>query len=221
MEEKITVALVEDHPLFRTGLREAIRADSRFEIIAEAANGDAALETIAGTKPDLAVVDINLPRMSGLDLAAALKRRRIPTRIVILTVSKEERLFNRALNLDIRGYVLKESAESEILDCIAAVADGKSYVSSSLSDFLLRRHDRVEVLSSRSPGVEDLTLAERRVLKRVAAGKTTKEIAAEFFISPRTVESHRSNICGKLNLTGSNPLLQFALEHRDALSHLE
>src|SRR3974390_2721506 len=98
---------------------------------------------------------------------------------------------------------------------------GESYVSPSLTGFLLRRRSRAELLAQKRPGLEDLTVAERRILKRIADGKTTKEIATEFFISPRTVESHRANICEKLSLTGTNRLLQFALQNRDALSHLD
>jgi DNA-binding NarL/FixJ family response regulator len=134
---------------------------------------------------------------------------------------KDEQAFNTALNLRVNGYVLKENAAAEILSCIAAVANGESYVSPSLTDFLLRRRSRAEFLARNRPGLEDLTVAERRVLKRIADGKTTKEIAAEFFISPRTVDSHRAHICEKLELSGANKLLQFALQNRDALSHLD
>jgi DNA-binding CsgD family transcriptional regulator len=89
-----------------------------------------------------------------------------------------------------------------------------------LTDFLLRRRSRAESLASHKPGLEDLTVAEKRILKRVAQGRTNKEIAAELFVSPRTVESHRSNICEKLELTGANRLLQFAFQNRDALNQL-
>jgi DNA-binding NarL/FixJ family response regulator len=190
-------------------------------VVGEAADGVTALELILKEKPDVSVLDLNLPRMSGFDVIGALKSKHSPTHIVILTMLKEERAFNTALNLHVNGYVLKENAAAEIINCIAAVADGESYVSPSLTDFLLRRRSRTEQLARKRPGLDDLTVAERRILKRIADGKTSKEIAAEFFISPRTVESHRANICEKLDLTGSNRLLQFALENRDALSHLD
>jgi DNA-binding NarL/FixJ family response regulator len=217
-EGKIRVVIVDDHPLFRQGLRQAIAGDSRFEVVGETDNGPAVLEIIRQQKPDVAVIDINLPGMNGLEIALALQAQKNPVHLVVLTMLKEEQAFNKALNLGIKGYVLKENAAGEILGCIAAVARGEAYVSPSLSDFLLRRHNRVGVLASRKPGLDDLTVAERRILKRISQGKTTKEIAAELFISPRTVESHRANICDKLDLTGSNRLLQFALEHRDALN---
>ena len=217
----IRVVIVDDHPLFRQGLRHAIEKDSRFDVAGEADQGEAALEMILKIKPDVAVLDLSLPGINGFELVGFLKAKRSAARIVILTMLKEEQALNTALNLKVDGYVLKENAATEILNCISSVARGESYVSPSLTGFLLRRRTRAELLAQKRPGLEDLTVAERRVLKRIADGKTTKEIATEFFISPRTVESHRANICDKLELTGSNRLLQFALQNRDALSHLD
>jgi len=212
--------IVDDHPLFRQGLRQAIGGDSRFEVIGEAEDGQIALERILELRPDVAVLDVNLPKLNGLEIAAALRAKKSKVNLVILTMLKDEQAFNKALNLGIHGYVLKENAADEILNCIAAVSRSEAYVSPSLTDFLLRRRSRAESLASHKPGLEDLTVAEKRILKRVAQGKTNKEIAAELFISPRTVESHRSNICEKLELTGANRLLQFAFENRDALNQL-
>jgi DNA-binding NarL/FixJ family response regulator len=217
---KIRVMIVDDHPLFRQGLRQAIGEDSRFEVVGEADNGQTALDRILQLKPDVAVLDINIPGLNGLEVAGALREKKSKTCVVILTMLKDEQAFNKALNLGILGYVLKENISDEILNCIESVSRRTAYVSPSLTDFLLRRRSRVESLASHKPGLEDLTVAEKRILKRVAAGKTNKEIASELFISPRTVESHRANICVKLELTGTNRLLQFALEHRDALNQL-
>jgi DNA-binding NarL/FixJ family response regulator len=213
--------IVDDHPLFRQGLRQAIGGDSRFEVIGEADNGQAALDRIFQLRPEVAVLDVNLPGLTGLEVAAALRAKKLRVSIVILTMLKDEQAFNKALNLGIQGYVLKENAADEILNCIASVSRNEAYVSPSLTDFLLRRRSRTESLASHKPGLDDLTVAEKRILKRVALGKTTKEIAAELFISPRTVETHRSNICEKLELIGANRLLQFALENRDALNQLQ
>jgi DNA-binding NarL/FixJ family response regulator len=208
---------VDDHPLFRGGLRQVIEADSRFELIAEAGDGKAALELIHAKKPDVAVLDINLPSLSGLEIAQKLQSKKFPTRLIVLTMYKEEETFNRALDLGVSGFVLKENATQDILNAINAVASGEHYLSPSISGYLVRRHSRSEMLSSRKPGLEDLTTAERRILKLIAQKKTSREIAAELFISPRTVEAHRANICGKLELHGSHSLLQFALENRSAL----
>lgn len=218
---KISVVIVDDHPLFREGLRQAIESDGRFELLGEADSGPSALELIQKLQPDVAVLDVNLPGMSGLEVAGALQAKKSKTHLAVLTMLKDEPAFNKALNLGIKGYVLKDNATAEILNCIESVSEGEAYVSPTLADLMLRRRGRADVLHSHRPGLEDLTMAERRILKRISLGQTTKQIAAELFISPRTVESHRANICTKLNLTGSNRLLQFALENRDALSPLE
>jgi DNA-binding NarL/FixJ family response regulator len=218
---KTRVVIVDDHPIFRQGLRQAIEEDPGFVVVGQASRGEEAVGLILEEKPDVAVLDLNLPGANGFDVIDTLKGRKCDVPIVILTMVKEEQAFNKALNLGVRGYVLKENASVEILHCIAAVANGDSYVCPALTNFMLHRRSRSSVLAQKRPGLEDLTVAERRVLKRIAEGKTSREIATEFFISPRTVESHRSHICEKLNLTGTNRLLQFALENRDALSHLE
>lgn len=220
-KQKTRVVIVDDHPLFREGLRHAIEGNPRFQVVAEAGRSDAAFHFILQEKPDVVVLDVNLPDTNGFELINALRSKKCHTPVVILTMLDDEQAFNTALNLKVRGYVLKENASAEILNCIEAVADGESYVSPSLTNFLLRRRSRAELLAQKRPGLDDLTVAERRVLKRIADGKTSREIAAEFFISPRTVESHRAHICEKLNLSGSNKLLHFALQNRDALKHLE
>jgi DNA-binding NarL/FixJ family response regulator len=219
-QSKTRVLIVDDHPLFRQGLRQVIDSDPRFELAGEAEDADAALKLVQEKKPDILVLDVNLPRMSGLDLAEILRTKKCQAGIVVLTMLKDEQVFNQAMNLGVKGFVLKENAVSEIVNCIVSVAAGAPYVSPSLTNLLLRRRNRAEALAARTPTLSDLTTAERRVLKAVAQKKTTKEIASELFISPRTVESHRANISSKLSLKGANSLLQFALEHRDALEHL-
>lgn len=214
------IAIVDDHPLFRQGLKQVVLEDGRFDLAGEASTGSEAIELIAATQPQLAVLDINLPDMTGLDVAATLRERAADTRCIVLTMLKDEQAFNRAINLGILGYVLKENAAAEIVSCLVAVAAGKPFVSPSLTSFLLRRHEKSAQLANQQPGLADLTTAERRILKRIADKKSTKEIALELEVSPRTIETHRANIANKLALKGSNSLLQFALEHRDTLADL-
>lgn len=221
MRHKIRVVIVDENPLCRRGLRELLREDERFEVAAEADQGNAGLKVILDHQPDVAIIDANLLGHNGLELIALLRTKGTATNTVILGQEKDETLFNQAISLGVKGYVLKRNAGNEVLDCIATVARGEAYISSVLTDFLLRRAGRTESLERRKPGLNQLTATERRVLNRIAHGKTSREIAAEFGISPRTVDSHRSHICEKLNLTGRNRLIQFAIEHRDALSHLE
>ena len=220
MSPKIKVLIVDDHPLFRHGLRHVIEADSRFELVAEAGDAEAALKLIQEKKPDVAVLDVNLPGMSGLEVARELQRQRASTQIIILTMYKEEETFNRALDVGVRGFVLKENAVDDIRNALAAVSRGEHYLSPSISGYLVRRHTRSQALAAQKPGLDDLTKAERRILKMISEKKTSRQIAAELFISTRTVEAHRGNISTKLDLKGSHSLLQFALENRSSLAYL-
>ena len=217
MAGRTKVLIVDDHPLFRSGLRQVIESDARFDLVGEAGDGEVALKFILEKKPDVAVLDVNLPRLTGLEIARKLQGKKISTRLIILTMHKEEDMINRALDSGVNGFVLKENAAADILDAIETVAGGGHYLSPSVSGFLVKRRNRAESLAAQKPGLDDLTKAERRILKLVAEKKTSKEIAAELFISPRTVEAHRANISTKLELQGAHSLLQFALENRSSL----
>lgn len=217
MSEKIKVLIVDDHPLFRQGLRQVVEADSRFDLVAEAGDGETALRSIQDKSPDVAVLDVDLPRLSGLEVARALQGKGLPTRVIILTMYKEEEIFNRALDFGVMGFVLKENAVEDILNSVVAVAAGKHYLSSTISGYLLRRLGRAEELATKKPGLNDLTKAERRILKLIAEKKTSREIAMELSISQRTVDAHRAHISAKLDLHGNHSLLQFALENRTAV----
>ena len=213
----VRVVIVDDHPLFRQGLRQLLERDSRYACIGEAGDGPAALELLARERPEVAVLDINLPGFTGLEVAHRVQERRLPTRLVVLTMCNDEETFNRAMDLGALGFVLKENAVAEVLEGIHAAAHGRHYLSPSISGYLLHRHDRERLLLSERPGLEQLTKAERRILRLIALNKTSREIATELFVSPRTIETHRANICSKLGLRGSHRLLQFALENRSAL----
>jgi DNA-binding NarL/FixJ family response regulator len=217
MSEWVNVVIVDDHPLFRSGLRQILENHPRYKIVGEAATGLDALRLINEKKPDIAVLDVNLPELSGLEVVQKLQESHSKTQVIILTMHKEEALLNRALDLGVMAFVLKENAVENILGALDAVTKGEHYLSPSISGFLVERRSRTELLLSKKPGLEDLTKAERRILKLIAENKTSREIAKELFISPRTVEAHRANISGKLGLHGSHSLLQFALENRRAL----
>ena len=217
MSERIKVLIVDDHPLFRQGLRQVVEADSRFELVAEAGDGETALRWIQEKSPDVAVLDVDLPRLSGLEVARALQGKGLPTRVIILTMYKEEEIFNRALDFGAIGFVLKENTVEDIIKSLVAVAAGEHYLSSTISGYLVRRRGRAEDLATKKPGLNDLTKAERRILKLIAEKKTSREIAAELFISQRTVDAHRAHISAKLDLHGNHSLLQFALENRMAV----
>lgn len=217
MEVELKVLIADDHPVFRRGLREVIEEDAGLLVVGEAGDGVAAIKLVEDLRPDVAVLDIDMPGMNGFESAKEIKRRNLPVEIVFLTMHKDERMLIEALDAGVRGYVLKDSAVADIAACIRAVARGEHYLSQTLSNLLVNRSLRQTSFDKENAGLRGLTPTERRVLALISENKTSKEIAAELFISHRTVDNHRTNICHKLNLTGSHALLKFALEHRSQL----
>jgi DNA-binding NarL/FixJ family response regulator len=217
MSTEIRLVIADDHPLLRQGLRQVIESDSRLKVLAEAGDGEAALERIEALRPDVAVLDIEMPRLTGFDLLRAIREKKLAVEVVFLTMYKDEDMFNEALDLGAKGYVLKDSATTDIAGCIHTVAAGRHYISPAISSFLVNRNTRSAELVKQKPSLNDLTPTERRVLRLIAERKTSKEIAAELFISHRTVENHRANICQKLELKGSHSLIKFAFDHKSQL----
>ena len=217
MPTEIRLVIADDHPLLRNGLRQVIESDSRLKVLAEAGDGEAALERIEALRPDVAVLDIEMPRLTGFDLLRAIREKKLAVEVVFLTMYKDEEMFNEALDLGAKGYVLKDSAVTDIVGCIHAVAAGRHYISPAISSFLVNRNMRSVELIKQKPSLKDLTATERRILKLIAENKTSKEIAAVLFISHRTVENHRANICQKLDLKGSHSLIKFAFDHKSQL----
>jgi DNA-binding NarL/FixJ family response regulator len=209
MQEKIRVLIADDHPIFRYGLRGVIESDPRLKVVADASDGESALAHIREFEPDVAVLDVNMPEPDGLAIARELQAQRSPVGVVFLTMYRDEILFEAALNAGVKGFIIKDCAVNEIVDCIKAVAAGQSFFCSTLGDYLVSRKKRAKI-----PSTNNLTAAEHRILLLVAESKSSKEIAEMISISVRTVERHRSNICAKLGLTGNNALLTFALTHK-------
>jgi len=214
----IHIVIADDHPIVRGGLRQYIEAEPRFKVVAEASDGEEAIERIQELQPALAILDIDMPKLDGFGVAREIKKRNLPVEIIFLTIHSAEDVFNKAMDLGAKGYLLKESAVGEIVDSIKSVAAGKHYLSPSISSYLIRRSSRADDLSRKTPGLDNLTQTERRILRLIAANKSSKEIADELFINYRTVENHRTNICQKLDIHGHHALLKFALEHKSQLS---
>ncbi len=217
MSNEITIILADDHPIVRKGLREVIEEDRRLRVVAEANNGREAVEAIEKFSPQVTILDIDMPVMNGFETAREIKRRKLKTEIIFLTMHRDEDLFNEAIDLGAKGFVLKDSALIDIIECVKAVAASEHYASHALTKFLINRSRRALGLTERQPTVNDLTPTERRILKLIAEDMTSKEIGEEIFISPRTVEKHRQNICQKLNLQGSHSLFKFAVQHKSEL----
>jgi DNA-binding NarL/FixJ family response regulator len=215
VNDALTVLIAEDHPVFRKGLTDVLRADATFRIVGEAADGERALALVRERRPRIAVLDIDMPKASGLAVAEAIQRDGLDTAVVMLTMYQDAKMLRRALDLGAKGYLLKDSAVTDIIACLQMVAAGRAYISAALSNELLER--RADLPVAELSALAALSPAERRVLQRIAGGLTSAEIGQALGISPKTVENHRTHICRKLGLHGPQALLRFALEHRTLL----
>jgi DNA-binding NarL/FixJ family response regulator len=217
MGSEIRVLIADDHPIFRQGLRQVIEAQRELTVVAEASDGGQALEHLQHGDITVAVLDVTMPVKDGFGVAREVRERRLAAALVFLTMHKDEHYLSAALDLGVRGYVLKDNATTEIVDCVRSVARGDEYISPTLSSFLIRRGTRAISLAEQEPALERLTPAERRILRLVADGLTSREIAAQLCIGLRTVEHHRNNVAVKLELRGSHALTKFALKHQSNL----
>jgi DNA-binding NarL/FixJ family response regulator len=214
-KKPVAIIVADDHPLFRSGLIKTIQENSDYLIAGESATGADALEQIRTIKPEIAILDISMPEMNGLEVAKIINKEKLNTKVIILTMYKDEDYFNEAINLDVSAYILKDCATNEILNCLDVILGGEYYFSPEVLKYLMNRKHKKSSLQNEHPGLKDLTFAEKQVLEKVAENKTSKEIAEELFISVRTVQNHRNNICNKLNLKGYNKLLQFAIYNKN------
>ena len=213
MPAEIKLFIADDHPIFRQGLKVIIEKDKQLKVVGEADDGEAALEDLKRSGAQIAILDVDMPNKDGFEVVREMRRQRMRVEVVFLTMHKDERFLNAALDLGVKGYVLKDSAVTEIVTCIRSVGAGREYVSPLLSGFLINRHRQGRQLAGARPQLEQLSPTERRVLQLIGQYKTSKEIAGELLISVRTVEHHRANIAEKLDLKGSHVLLKFAVEH--------
>jgi len=213
MTQKVTVLIVDDHPLLRHGLRDFIGRNSRFEIVGEAADGLEALPQMMLLKPQIAILDIDMPRLNGLETLRAIRDLPFPVKVIILTMYKEEDMFNAAMDSGAKAYVLKENAANDIVAALETVDSGETFVSALMLEVGQRRSDRVRELLLSKPQIEALTPAERRILKLIGDDYTSKEIADRLKLSVRTVDNHRQHICNKLKLHGTHSLLKFAFDN--------
>ena len=216
MDSPTFILIADDHALIRNGLRQVLESSTSFRVL-EAEDGDEAMRMIRERKPHIAILDVQMPKWTGFDVAWHVHQESLPVSLILLTMFKDETVFNKAMDAGVMGFVLKENTVTEIVQCITAVLDGRHYLSPSLSEYLIRRNQRLMTPATDHDGLGLLTPAERNVLRLVVEMKTNKEIADALFISVRTVQNHRNNICDKLGLQGSHALLRFALDHKTRL----
>lgn len=211
MSDTISLLIADDHELIRGGLRNVLQSNPAYHVV-ETGDGLDAMAMIRDLRPDVAILDIEMPGMSGYEVAKHAHQEGLPVKIIFLTMFKDESMFNKALDIGVKGYVLKENTVAEILNCLITVLAGNYYLSPAITDFLVRRNMKPAAEPSAPHGLDLLSPAERNVLKHLSMMKTNQDIAADLFISVKTVQNHRNNICNKLGLNGTHALLKFALE---------
>jgi DNA-binding NarL/FixJ family response regulator len=214
--DEIRILIADDHPLMRKGLRLSVEEDPGLKVIGEASDGEAALSLLKKLQPDVALLDIEMPKLDGLGVAREVIKSGLTTKIIFLTLHSNQDLFRSAMDLGCKGYILKDSAVQEVVAGIHAVASGRPYISSAITADLLQNRNQPQ---SSNILTSNLTPSELRIMRLIAQGKTSKEIGAELSIHYRTVENHRTSMCRKLDLEGegANALLRFALQNKDLL----
>ncbi|WP_299394881.1 response regulator transcription factor [uncultured Gelidibacter sp.] len=206
---KASIIIADDHPLILKGLTDYL-TEKQYNLTGSAADGREAFEMIQLQQPDIAILDIQMPFMTGLEIAQKCQDLKLPTKIVLITFEKDEAIYKQAKTLEIYGYVLKEFALVEIENCIAAVLNGQSYFSPELIEYLEIKEAPKEL--------ETLTPMEKEVLRLIAQNKTAKEIGNILFTSSRTVEKHKSHIIKKLELESKQgSLALYAKENEEFL----
>ncbi len=212
MGQKKSILIVDDHPLFREGLKSVMGRDARFEVIGEAGSGREGLRMAKKLKPDLVLVDISLPDQSGIELTREIRNLLPETRILIVSMHSKIDYIAEAFQAGATGYVVKESASAGILKGLEAISKGDYFLDSSVSHQVVKK---LMELPEREAKITDaaygsLTPREQEVMRLLAEGLSRKEIAEKLFISPKTVENHRTSIMNKLGLHSAMELIRYA-----------
>lgn len=208
---KIRLLLVDDHAVVRTGLRMLLEVESDIEIVGEADDASEALNQISQLEPDVVLMDIGLPDMSGIDATRSIKQLAPSTAVVALTIHEDEEYFFQMLDAGASGYVPKRAAPEELLTAIRVTAQGEVYLYPSLAKLLVKDYLTQATLPKNQALLNGLTPRENEVLTLLADGESNNEIADQLSISPKTVARHRENIMGKLNLHSRAELVKYAI----------
>jgi two-component system, NarL family, response regulator NreC len=208
---RVRIVLADDHTIMRHGLRLVLERQPDFAIVGEANNGREAIDVVVRENPDVAVIDIAMPLLNGIEAAKRITEERLKTAVVILSMHSDESYILRALRAGARGYLLKDSAETDLIQAIRAVCAGKAFFSPAVSRVLADDYLR----QIQQQGVEDpyelLTARERELLQLIVELKSTKDIAGLLGISPRTIDTHRGNLMQKLNVHSIPELILYAM----------
>jgi DNA-binding NarL/FixJ family response regulator len=207
-----TIFIVDDHDIIREGLKAILRRQPDYEVIGEANDGQEALEKITSLKPDILLLDITMPKKTGLDIIEQVLKTSPATKILIISVHKANAYVMKALQSGVKGYLNKENAADDLPQALRKIVSGQVYLDAQVSDYLLRKVARPP--SEETPSETLLTERETDVLRLVAEGKAAKEIAALLSLSPRTVENYKNNMLKKLGLHRTSDLIKYAIRNK-------
>ena len=210
-EQTVRVFIADDHGVVREGLRAMVESQPDLEVVGEAADGQAAVDGVGELEPDVAVMDIAMPEMDGIEAASEIRKKAPAARIVLLSMhATSEHLF-RALQAGVAGYVLKEAAGSELIKAIRAAHRGQRYLSPKLEEMLVKDFLRGHGQALETSPLASLSKRERQILQLVVEGRSSREIAETLYLSPKTVETYRSRLMHKLGVKGMADLMRFAV----------
>jgi len=208
----IRVFLADDHAIIRDGLRLILESEERISVVGEADNGREAVLQVQRLSPDVAIMDVAMPGLTGIDAAEQIRKASPLTKVLILSMYGNSEHIHHAFRAGAKGYLLKESAGKEVVDAVLNVSLGKRYVSQKIADVLVDVMLDPESVPARSP-IESLSQREREILQLVVDGKSSAEIAGLLYISPKTVETYRSRLMEKLGIHDLPTLVRFAIQH--------
>lgn len=200
--DKIHVAIADDHAMVREGLKQILELEDDIEVVAQASNGEEALDIARKKQPDVILMDINMPGMNGLEAIKEIKDEKVPSKIIVLTIHEDREYLFKTLHMGAEGYVLKDADPNVLIEAIRSVNSGEAYIQGNMTKELVKEFKRVTVNENKEKSENNnLTSREKEVLELIAEGLINREIAKRLYISEKTVKNHVSNIFKKLNVS--------------------
>lgn len=210
---KTRIMLVDDHPVFRSGLKHILSTEMDYHVIAEADDGEAAIELAAEVDPDIIVMDISMPGLDGIEVTREIKRKQPGIQILMLTMYSDEAFLKESLNAGASGYVLKRAVDTELVHAVKLVMNGEHYIYPTLIPKLYHSQKEAHALENEEDQSIQLSQREKEVLKYIALGYTQKEISTELFISIKTVDTYKKRVMDKIGSKKKSALVRYALKN--------
>lgn len=210
---KIKVLIADDHTMVRQGLKQILELEQDITVVAQASNGEEAIELASSYSPDVILMDINMPVLNGIQAIKELKQRQNPSKVIVLTIHEDREYLFKTLQMGAEGYVLKDAEPSVLINAIRNVSEGQSFIQPNMTRELVREFNRVTLNDKEKPDDGNLTTREIEVLELIAEGMINKEIAKQLYISEKTVKNHVSNIFKKLNVSDRTQAAIYAFKH--------